>query len=54
VDDDYELLEREAILMTDNDVHYHRVHLRNKAAKEIAARDDNWERLQELLKKESE
>ncbi len=29
-------------------------HLKNKAAKEIAARDENWEKLQELLKKESE
>ncbi len=54
MDDDYELKEREAILTTDNDVEYHPVHLKNKAAKEIAARQANWEPLQELLKKESE
>lgn len=48
---DYEFLERMAILATDNDVEYHRVHLRNKAAKEIGERDANWEKLQELLEK---
>lgn len=49
-DDDYERLEREAILTVDNDVDYHPVHLKNKAAKEIAERQANWLRLQELLK----
>ncbi len=53
MDDGYELLKREAILMTDNDVDYHRVHLKNKAAKEIAARQA-WSASTGGMKKESE
>lgn len=52
-DDDYELLEREAIL-TENNPDMHPVHIRNKAVKEIRQRPENWRKLQELLKKESE